>query len=521
MTRGLTIFVLCFVLQSGLFSRSANAAAMTAFDTAAAAHVWGAALAYIAPRSLQKLTIPQMTIWGLNGLAALDPDLDTSMQEGEICLYGPNNALILAVPTPADANDAAAWGKAAAAIATAAYNASPALQAAGTQGVIDNFFDELFNHFDPYSRYEPPQQAAQDELMILGPGGTGLTLAAENGHVVVDSVMVDSPAENAGIAVGSTVISINGKSVWPGQVDTLNAGMSGIAGSSITLGIKDPDDDTVSAGPAASGPGIQTFTLTRGYIPPQTVFVEPDLVPGVAMLRITSFNKGTADQFGAAMALIMSAAQPPQALVIDLRGNRGGILRQAVLVADSLLPAGPIAQAQGRDPDATQNFKAEGSDLSNGARLVVLVDGQTASAAEILAAALADNGRAVVIGSETLGKGLVQTITSLPDGGELFVTWSRVLAPRGWPLQGLGVMPQLCTSRGAGYVEEQMAALAKGRNLLSPALSQSRAMRAPVGVNDVLALRGHCPASIGTNLDLTAAAWVLQNPNAYQAASMH
>jgi len=192
-----------------------------------------------------------------------------------------------------------------------------------------------------------------------------------------------------------------------------------------------------------------------------------------------------------------------------------------VLVADSLLPSGEIVQAQGRDPDATQNFKAEGSDLSGGIPLAVLVDGQTASAAEILAAALADNGRAVVIGSETLGKGLVQTITSLPDGGELFITWSRVLAPRGWPLQSLGVMPQLCTSMGATSVEQQMASLAVGRELLAPALTQARAMRAPMGVDDVLSLRGHCPASIGTNLDLTVAAWVLQNPTAYQTALMH
>jgi carboxyl-terminal processing protease len=208
-------------------------------------------------------------------------------------------------------------------------------------------------------------------------------------------------------------------------------------------------------------------------------------------------------------------------LVLDLRGNRGGVLRQAVLVADSLLPAGEIAQAQGRDPDATQNFKAEGSDLTNGARIAVLVDGQTASAAEILAAALADNGRAVVIGSETLGKGLVQTITSLPDGGELFITWSRVLAPRGWPLQSLGVMPQLCTAFGPAAVETQMAALAKGQNMLAPWLAQARAMRPPVGVDDVLSLRGHCPADIGTDLDFTAAAWVLQNKTAYQAALLH
>jgi carboxyl-terminal processing protease len=512
-TRSIAIFVLCLVLQAGLFGRPADAATTSGFDTNNAAQVWGAALAYIAPRSLQKLTVPQMTLWGLNGLAALDPDLNTTLQDGQLRLYGPD-ALILAVPAPSDANDAAAWGKAAAAIAAAAYTASPALQAAGTQGVIANFFDELFNHFDPYSRYEPPFQAAQDQLMIMGLGGTGLTLAAQGPHVIIAAVAADSPAENAGITVGSIVTAINGAPVWPGQLDTINDSMNGIAGSSITLAILDPDDDTIPLRP-------QTVTLTRGYIPPQTVFTSPGLVPGIAVIRITGFNKGTSDQFGAAMAALMSQASPPSGLVLDLRGNRGGVLRQAVLVADSLLPGGAIVQAAGRDPDATQNFKAEGADLTNGARLVVLVDGQTASAAEILAAALADNGRAVVIGSETLGKGLVQTITSLPDGGELFITWSRVLAPRGWPLQSLGVMPQLCTSFGPASVETQMAALANGQEQLAPVLAQARAMRAPVGVDAVLALRGHCPASIGNDLDLTAAAWVLQNQTAYQTALMH
>ena len=521
MTRSIVIFVLCLVLQGGLFGRPADAATMPGFDTNDAAQVWGAALAYIAPRSLQKLTVPQMTLWGLNGLAALDPDLNTTLQDGQLRLYGPN-ALILAVPAPPDPNDATAWGKAAASIAAAAYTSSPALQTAGTQAIIANFFDELFNHFDPYSRYEPPQQAAQDELMIMGLGGTGLTLAAQGPHVIVAEVAADSPAENAGITQGSIITAINGQPAWPGQVATLNAGMNGIAGSSISLTVQDPDDSLPSPGAQDATPaGPQQITLTRGYIPPQTVFSEPGLVPGIAVLRITGFNKGTADQFGAAMAQLMSLSPPPAALVLDLRGNRGGVLRQAVLVADSLLPSGAIVQAEGRDPDATQNFKAEGSDLTNGARLAVLVDGQTASAAEILAAALADNGRAVVIGSETLGKGLVQTITSLPDGGELFITWSRVLAPRGWPLQSLGVMPQLCTSLGTTSVEMQMASLAKGQEPLAPILAQARAMRAPVGVDDVLALRGHCPASIGSDLDLTAAAWVLQNQTAYQTALMH
>lgn len=504
--------MLLVLLPGGVFSRSADAAVMAGFDRNAAAQVWSAALSYIAPRSLAPLTIPQMTLWGLNGLAALDPDLTTSLQDGQIRLYGPD-AMILAVPAPANPNDASAWGQAAAQVAAAAYAASPALQSAGTQGIIGNFFDELFNHFDPYSRYEPPQQAAQDELMIMGLGGTGLTLAAKDSRVVVSAVAADSPAENAGIAPGAFVTSVSGRAVAPGQLAALNAGMNGVPGSTIGLTLLDPDD--------GAQPAMEQVTLTRGYIPPQTVFPQADLAPGIALVKISGFNKGTSDQFSAAIATLMAQPAPPTALVLDLRGNRGGVLRQAVLVVDSLLQTGEIAQAQGRDPDAGQLFKAEGSDLTGGARLVVLVDGQTASAAEILSAALADNGRAVVIGSETLGKGLVQTLTSLPDGGELFVTWSRVLAPRGWPLQSLGVMPQICTSLGAPALETQMAALAKGQNMLAPTVAQARAMRAPANVDSVLAVRGHCPAAIGTDLDLTAAAWVLQNPTAYQAALLH
>ena len=105
----------------------------------------------------------------------------------------------------------------------------------------------------------------------------------------------------------------------------------------------------------------------------------------------------------------------------------------------------------GRDPDATRIWRSVSGELAENIPVVVMVDGRTASAAEILAAALADRGRGVVIGSSTLGKGLVQTIAPLPDGGELFVTWSRVLAPRGWPIQGLGVLPQVCTSLGLGH----------------------------------------------------------------------
>jgi carboxyl-terminal processing protease len=504
-SRAAAIFFIFLLLPASVWAQPAASAAT--FATATAASVWGAALSYIAPRSLQPLTIPQMAIWGLNGLAALDPDLNTTLQNGEIRLYGPDQ-LIIAVPAPAP-DDAQGWGNAAARVASAAFTASPALQQAGTQGLISSFFDELFNHFDPYSRYEPPLQAAQEQLMITGLAGTGITFGAQGGTVIVTNVAAESPAENAGIVPGNVLVAMDGKRVWSGEAPALNDAMNGIYGSTVTLSFADPD---------MPGAPAEQITLTRAAIPPNTILTLPDQPPGILALKITSFNKGTAEQFSSALAAAMAGPSPPSGLILDLRGNRGGVLRQAILVADSLLPAGRIMQAEGRDPDADQSFSAEGADLTSGMDITVLVDGQTASAAEILAAALADNGRAVVIGSETLGKGLVQTVTSLPDGGRLLVTWSRMLAPRGWPLQTLGLMPQVCTSLGPAAMQSELAALAKGHNLLAPVLARARAMRAPVPVNAVLAVRSACPADIGSDTDFTAAAFLLGHPAAYQAA---
>jgi len=499
--RAAILILFCAVLPV-LWSQPAAAA--NSFDAAAAAKIWAAALTYIAPRSLIPVSIPKMTIWGLNGLAALDPDLNTTLEDDQIRLYGPEQ-LLLSVPAP-PGTDVNAWADAASLIASAAYAASPALQQAGTQGLIESFFDELFNHFDPYSRYEPPLQAAQDQLMITGLAGTGILLRPQGGNVVIASVDVDSPAAEAGLDPGFQVLSVDGEPAYPGQVTALNDRMNGLAGTTTTLRVLDPNDIAP-----------QYVTLTRAYIPPRTVFPE-QLDPGIVGLKINGFNKGTSDQFSAALVAALAGQPSAKGVVIDLRGNRGGVLRQAVLVADSLLPSGTIVIASGRDPDADQKFAAEGTDLTGGLRLVVLVDGQTASAAEILAAAIADNRRGVVVGSETLGKGLVQTLSPLPDGGELYVTWARVLAPRGWPLQTLGLMPQVCTSVGSQALNSELRALAGSHNLMAPLLAAARALRAPVPVDQVLALRDQCPAAIGGDLDVDAAKFLLATPSAYQAA---
>ncbi len=549
MSRAAVLFFICIILPAGIVSQPASAASV--FGAATAASVWAAALGYISPRSLQPLSIPQMTIWGLQGLTALDPDLSATLQDGQIRLYGPDQ-LLIAVPAPA-ADDLQGWGQAAAAVAAAGFAASPALQQAGTQGLIASFFDELFNHFDTYSRYEPPVQAAQDQLMITGIAGAGLSVGRQGDRVVIASVAEDSPASEAGLVPGIQVTAIDGKPAYVSEIDNLNANLNGILGSKVTLHLIDPESagpagtapgDVSQAGPAGNvsqagpagnvsqagpagnvsqaGPAASDVVLTRAFVPPQTVFPEnfPPIPHGqdFLSLKIAEFNKGTSDQFSAALVAGLAQSPAPTGLVIDLRGNRGGVLRQAVLTADSLLPGGTIVIAAGRDPDADQRFIAEGGDLTGGLPMVVLVDGQTASAAEILAAALADNRRAVVAGSSTLGKGLVQAVTPLPDGGELFITWSRVLAPRGWPLQSLGVIPQLCTSLGPAQLAAELDALKAGQNLMEQADTQARLGRAPMPIDDILAIRNTCPADIGGDLDITAAQFLLANRAAYAAA---
>ena len=205
-------------------------------------------------------------------------------------------------------------------------------------------------------------------------------------------------------------------------------------------------------------------------------------------------------------------------IVLDLRDNRGGLLRQAVTAADVFLPAGLVATTLGRDPDSMNVWHSTEGELAENVPVVILVDGRTASAAEILAASLADRGRAVVVGSATVGKGMVQTIDPLPDGGELFVTWSQTLAPLGWPIQGAGVLPQVCTSLGQDALNRQLALLSAGVQPMAKALRRARAARLPVPPAEVLEMRAPCPASEAKAADLETARLLIANPAAYAAA---
>lgn len=475
-----------------------------AFPVDRVGSVLATAIEFIVPRSLEPSTPPQLAEWGLRGITALDPALATEVQGGLVRLLAAGEPVFYRAAPP-DAS-AGTWAQAAAEVGAAAWTVSEAVRRAGMPGFIQSFFDEVFNHLDPYSRYVPPG-ATRGARGGGGQAGVGLRLVRRGGDVTVEEVKFAGPAAAAGLRPGERILAVDDRPVRGQDARVVEGWITGEDGTAVSLTVRGRDGR------------VRTVAVEREAVPPETVFAERR--GDALVVRISGFGRDTDQRLADELARGLSDSGRDggvRGVVFDLRGNRGGLLRQAVAATDLVMSAGPIVNTAGRNPQAAHRWSAGGGDGTGGRPIVVLVDGRSASAAEIMAAALSDNGRAVVVGSSTLGKGLVQTIAPLPDGGELYVTWSRVLAPRGWPLQGLGVLPQVCTSLGQDALDRQLAALGRGRAPLAQVLTAHRAARAPLPAARVVELRNACPAAEGREADLVAARHLLDHPAAYTAA---
>ena len=475
------------------------------FPSGLAASVLTASFEFLESRTLEPVSVPQLALWGLRGLTSLDAGLTIEERGPTLDLRQANRSVHqCAIPL---APTAAAWGQAGAELMSAAWDVSDLVRDAGSQALLTRFFDELFNHLDPYSRYVPPGAATLDRARRSGAAGIGLVLAKVGKAFIVQSVNADGPGAEAGIIRGDSILAVDDQPTLGEDLPTVLSWIAGMDGTGVGITLRRRDGST------------QVLDIERVVVPPETVFAEQ--VGTVLLVRIAGFSSDTDRRLAQEFERLLTkvpAARRPRGVVLDLRGNRGGLLRQAVAATSLMLETGLVAVTAGRNPGATHEWRAIAHDATEGAPLVVLVDGRSASAAEVMAAALADAGRAVVVGSSTLGKGLVQTIATLPDGGELFVTWSRVLAPSGWPIQSLGVLPQLCTSQGLGATWQQLASLDRGRLPLADALARHDAARAPLPGSEVAALRSACPAAEGREADMMAARYLLDHPAAYAAA---
>jgi carboxyl-terminal processing protease len=296
------------------------------------------------------------------------------------------------------------------------------------KGAIDGMLAAL----DPHSSYV--DAAAFDNLRLQTEGnygGLGLTVTMEDGAVKIITPTEDTPAWRAGLKAGDYITHIDNKLLYGGTLDEAVSQMRGAPGSRITLRIVRRGRDKPF-----------DVALTRETIVQKAVKWE--VKDGIGILNINTFSATTAADMKAGIAAIeKQLGGKPKGYVIDLRANGGGLLTQAIEVSDAFLSHGEIVSQRGRDRTDIERWYAKSGDLARGLPLVVLVDAGTASASEIVAGALQDHHRALVLGEKTFGKGSVQTLLQLGPRTALRLTTARYYTPSGRSVQEGGIEPDL------------------------------------------------------------------------------
>jgi carboxyl-terminal processing protease len=286
---------------------------------------------------------------------------------------------------------------------------------------------------DPYSAYLDGDE--YDEVKISSSGrysGVGIELSIEDEQVVVIAPFDGSPAAQAGIRSGDIIVTIDGIPVNTSTLADTIGRMRGAEGTSVKIGIM-----------REGHPEPMLFTLKRSRVELHSVRAEM-LESGYGYARISQFSETTGDDLNAALKNLRKRnGAPLKGLVLDMRDNPGGVLEAAVSVADTFLDSGVIVTAKGRTPDSKFEMSATPGDALNGAPIVVLVNGGSASAAEIVAGALKDQHRAKLMGRTTFGKGSVQTIIPLSDDRAVKLTTSLYYTPSGVSINHRGIAPDI------------------------------------------------------------------------------
>ncbi|KHD08280.1 peptidase S41 [Candidatus Thiomargarita nelsonii] len=299
--------------------------------------------------------------------------------------------------------------------------------------LLENAIAGMLSGLDPHSNYLTPDVFKEIQIGTTGEfGGLGIEVGMENGFIKVIAPIDDTPAQRAGMQAGDLIIRLDDAPVKGMTLTDAVKIMRGKPGTSIKLTVvRDTEDKPIH------------ITIVRDIIKVKSV-KSRTLAPGYGYVRISHFQTQTVrDLEKAIYALKKENKGRLNGLVLDLRNNPGGVLNGAVEVSDSFLPKGLIVYTQGRVDDSSFKFKAHPRDLINGAPMVVLVNGGSASASEIVAGALQDHKRAIIMGTKTFGKGSVQTILPMNNDAALKLTTARYYTPLGRSIQAEGIEPDI------------------------------------------------------------------------------
>ena len=298
--------------------------------------------------------------------------------------------------------------------------------------LLENAIKGMLNELDPHSAYLDAKDFDELRINTTGQfGGLGLEVGVEDGAIKVVSPIDDTPAQRAGIQSGDIIAKIDGKPVKGTSLNEAVALMRGKVGSKVVLtilreGVSHPLE----------------LTLVRETI--QVKNVKSQLLePHYGYIRLSQFQVQSAKNIVDALHELKNQSQPLDGLILDLRNNPGGVLQSAVEIADLFLNSGLIVYTKGRIPDANLKFTATLGDELNGVPLVVLINGGSASASEIVAGALQDQHRAILMGSTSFGKGSVQTVLPLNNNKALKLTTALYYTPNGRSIQAQGIVPDI------------------------------------------------------------------------------
>ena len=298
--------------------------------------------------------------------------------------------------------------------------------------LIESAIDGMLMSLDPHSSYLNPEKYEEMQVQTKGEfGGLGIEVTMENRLVKVVSPIDDTPAYRAGIKAGDLITHLDGKQVLSLTLSEAVESMRGPVGTDIVLTVRREGVDKPLE-----------VTITRAIIKIRSVRSRAEGDAGY--IRITTFNEQTVNGVKKAVEDIRNQIGDSMiGLILDLRNNPGGLLDQAVGVSDLFLDKGEIVSTRGRRHDSTQRFNAKPGDLAEGLPLVLLINGGSASASEIVAGALQDHRRAIVLGTKSFGKGSVQTIIPISGRGAIRLTTARYFTPSGYSIQAKGIEPDI------------------------------------------------------------------------------
>lgn len=467
--------------------------------------MFSTALADIEDVYIESPDLPALTVEALNGLSRIDARISVHWGRDSLILMDGSKEIASTSILPS--SGFAELADAATTITMAARHHSRVIAETPIEKVYEVIFGAMTAHLDRFSRYSSSEDASESRAAREGFGGIGISVELVSGEFRISSVLKGHPAAAAGLLTGDRIIAINGRSV------------EGLELRDVVRLLRGPVNESLRVKLLRDGvaPPL-TVTVGRTRIVPNTVFLE--INGAIATIHITGFNQRTAKRLAEAVSEArQDTANRLKGIILDLRGNPGGLLEQAVDTADLFLESGMVTETVGRHPLSHQRFVAEPGDVSAGVPIVVLIDGASASAAEILASALQDHGRAVVVGSTSFGKGSVQTVLGMPNEGEIAITWARFLTPKGYVLNGAGILPNICTS-GVDDAGEAIDRSFKNDGL---AVRRDFAIRRLLNDKDAKAIarfREICPwdPHEGDDVDIETAARLLSQPAAYGRA---